>query len=147
MPLEYIAEALATALLPFASGARMLFIRASEARDHIPEALMAAGAELTIVEAYRNQMPPESVPALRHLFSSAALSPDAVTFTSASTARNLVALLEVSKLTLDPRIVLASIGPITSQALRDVGLSPTVEAAEPTIPALIEALAVALNRG
>ena len=35
---------------------------------------------------------------------------------------------------------LASIGPITSQALRDLGHEPTIEAPEPTIPALIQSL-------
>ena len=145
MPPEYIAESLSAALLPFASGARILFIRAAEARDHLPETLTAAGANVTIAEAYRNQMPPESIPALQHLFSSPALYPHAITFTSASTVRNLVALLEFSKVVLTPKTVLASIGPITSQALRDAGLSPAVEAVAPTIPALVDALAAALN--
>jgi uroporphyrinogen-III synthase len=145
MPPEYIAESLSAALTPFASGARMLFLRAAEARDHLPEALTAAGAQVTIAEAYRNQMPSESIPALQHLFSNPALYPDAITFTSASSVRNLTAILEASMLVLDPKIVLASIGPITSQALRDLGLNPNVEAATPTIPSLIDALVAAFS--
>jgi uroporphyrinogen-III synthase len=35
----------------------------------------------------------------------------------------------------------ASIGPITSQAMRDLALQPTVEATEASIPALVSALA------
>jgi len=66
--------------------------------------------------------------------------PDAITFTSASTARNLAALLEAAEVTLPTSIALISIGPITSQALRDLGLEPAAEATEPTLPALVEAI-------
>jgi len=141
IPPKYIAESLAEALVPEASGKRMLLIRAEQARDILPETLTAAGAHVTIADAYRTRMPPDSIPALQSLFTSPATYPDAITFTSASTARNLIALLEAANLTLPATITLASIGPITSQALRELGLSPHLEAAEPTIPALIQSLA------
>ncbi|NYF52313.1 uroporphyrinogen-III synthase [Tunturiibacter gelidoferens] len=140
VPPQYIAESLAEALLPEAPGKTFLLPRATEARDILPEALTAAGATVTIAEAYRNQTPPDSIPALRHLFSTPENYPDAITFTSASTATNLFALLEAANLTLPPNITLASIGPITSRTLRDLGYSPTAEATEPTIPALIQSL-------
>ena len=140
IPAHYIAESLAAALTPYAAGARMLLIRAAEARDHLPEALRTAGATVTIAEAYRNQIPPESIPALQRLFTNPANQPDAITFTSASTARNLIALLEAANLTLPPNVVLASIGSITSQTLRDLGHEPTIEAAAPTITDLIQSL-------
>jgi uroporphyrinogen-III synthase len=140
IPPQYIAESLATALTPHAPGSKMLLIRAAEARDHLPGTLIAAGATVTIAEAYRNQIPPDSIPALQQLFSSPAIYPDAITFTSASTATNLFTLLEAAGLTLPPNIVLVSIGPITSRTLRDLGHPSTVEAADPTIPALIQSL-------
>jgi uroporphyrinogen-III synthase len=140
VPPNYIAESLAEALLPEAPGKSFLLVRAAQARDTLPEALTAADATVTIAEAYRNQLPPESTPALQALFTSPAHYPDAITFTSASTARNLIALLETANLTLPPDITLASIGPITSEALRDLGHPPTIEAAAPTIPALIQSL-------
>ena len=140
VPPQYIAESLTAALLPEAPGKSFLLVRAAEARDHLPETLTAAGATVTIAEAYRNQLPPESIPTLQALFASPETYPDAITFTSASTARNLFALLEAANLTLPPNIALASIGPITSGALRDLGHGPTIQAAEPTIPALVEAL-------
>ena len=141
IPPLYVAESLAESLTLEASGKRFLLIRAAEARDVLPEALTQAGAHVTIAEAYRNRIPPESIPALQQLFASHATYPHAITFTSASTARNLVNLLEAANLTLPPSITLASIGPITSQALRDLGLNPSLEAPEPTIPALIQTLA------
>jgi uroporphyrinogen-III synthase len=140
IPPRYIAESLAEALLPEAPGKSFLLVRAAEARDILPETLAAAGATVTIAEAYRNQLPPDSIPALQALFISPGHYPDAITFTSASTARNLIALLEAANLTLPPDITLASIGPITSETLRELGHPPTIEAAEPTIPALIESL-------
>jgi uroporphyrinogen-III synthase len=140
IPAKYIAESLAEALTPYAANANMLIIRAEQARDILPEALTAAGATVTFANAYRNQIPPDSIPALQKLFSNPGTYPDAITFTSTSTARNLVALLETADLTLPTGIALASIGPITSQTLRDLGHQPTVEAPEPTIPALIQSL-------
>ena len=140
IPPKYIAESLAEALTPEVHGKRILFLRANAARDVLPEALSAAGATVTIAEAYRNQIPPESIPALRQLFASPVSYPDAITFTSASTARNLIALLEAASLTLPPGIMLASIGPVTSQALRDLGYEPAVEASAATIDSLIQSL-------
>jgi uroporphyrinogen-III synthase len=142
IPPQYIAESLAESLLPESPGKSFLLVRAADARDHLPETLTAAGAAVTIAEAYRNQLPPDSIPALQTLFASPETYPDAITFTSASTARNLCALLEAANQTLPPNITLASIGPITSQTLRDLGHEPTIEAPEPAISALVESLRI-----
>jgi uroporphyrinogen-III synthase len=140
IPPKYVAESLAEALAPEVSGKHMLLIRAAEARDILPEALTAAGATVIIADAYRNQIPHESISAVRQIFTTPASYPDAITFTSASTARNLIALLETAGLTLPFDIVLASIGPVTSQTLRDLGHSAHLEATEPTIAALVKTL-------
>lgn len=142
MPPQYVAESLAEALFPHAHGARMLLIRAAEARDFLPEALTAAGAQVTIAEAYRNRVPADSIAALQQIFADPANYVDAITFTSTSTARNLFALLEAADLRLPETIVRASIGPITSRSLRDLGWPPHVEAAEPTIAALVRSVEV-----
>ncbi len=140
IPPQYIAESLAEALIPEAPGKRILLIRAAEARDILPETLAAAGATVTIADAYRNQIPADSIAALRRLFGSPPSYPDAITFTSASTARNLVALLDAAGVDLPASIALVSIGPITSRALRNLGLEAEIEAVEPTLPALVEAV-------
>ena len=141
VPERYVAESLAVELAPYAAKSHMLLVRAAEARDTLPETLRAAGASLTIAEAYRNQIPSGSIAALHALFTSHKTRLDAVTFTSASTARNLFTLLETANLTLPESIVRASIGPITSQTLRELGHPPHIEAADHTIPALVQALA------
>lgn len=141
IPPQAVAESLAFALLPYAKpGIRFLLIRAEQARDHLPEVLRAAGAEVTIVPAYRTVIPADSVASIREIFQSPANWPDAIAFTSSSTATNLLALLESVGLTLPPQIRRVSIGPITSQALRDFGLPPHAEATEPTVAALAESL-------
>lgn len=139
VPSRYVAEGLAEALIAEAPGKRILLVRACEARDILPEALAAAGVTVTIADAYRNQIPPGSVSALQQLFSSP-VYPDAITFTSSSTARNLFTLLDVAAVKLPASVTLASIGPVTSQTLRDLGYPPQLEAAEPTITGLVQSL-------
>lgn len=137
---RYIAESLAESLVSEAQGKRFVIVRAAEARNVIPDALIRAGGKVTIAEAYRNHIPTESIPALRELFFSPKNYPDAILFTSASTVHNLATLLEAAGVSLPPGITLASIGPITSQALSEHGLTPSVEAAESTIQGLVHAL-------
>jgi uroporphyrinogen-III synthase len=146
VPERYIAESLAELLLPHAHGCRMLLVRAEEARDVLPDTLGRAGAAVTIAAAYRNQVPAASIPAVRQMFSSAAQWPDAITFTSGSSARNLDVMLAASGVAFPVAITVASIGPITSEVLREVGINPTVEAEEPTIVALVQALVQYLGR-
>ncbi len=139
IPPYYIAESFAEALTPHAPGATMLLVRAAQARDTLPETLTAAGAQITIAEAYQTIVPQDSIQSLTTLFRPPTAL-DAITFTSASTAQNLRALLDQARVSIPEGIILASIGPITSQAMRDLALTPTVEARESTIPALVEAL-------
>ena len=142
LPPQAVAESLAAALLPHAlqpdgTPTRVLLLRAETAREYLPDTLRAAGADVTIAPVYRNVVPSDSVAALRQLFSIRENWPAAITFTSSSTATNLLALLDASSLTLPQEIRRISIGPITSQTLHDLNLPPHAEAAEPNIPSLV----------
>ena len=140
IPRQAVAESLIQALIStIHPGTRILLIRAATARDLLPESLTQAGANVTIAEAYRTIIPSESIESLQNLFAST--RPDAITFTSSSTATNLVALLEAAGLTLPHSIVRASIGPITSETLRALGLPPTIEAPEANTASLAGTLA------
>ena len=141
VPSVFTAEALAETLRTEVAGRRILLVLVEDAPATLCDALVAAGARVTVAAAYANRVPDQSVSELSKLFSDSANYPDAATFTSASTVRNLVALLRAAGLVLPATVARASIGPVTSRALADLGLPPDVEAAEPTLAALAEALA------
>lgn len=141
VPAKAVAESLAEELVREARGKTFLLVRASEARDVLPEALREAGGAVTIAESYRNEVPEESVAALRELFARAESYPDAAMFTSASTAKNLAALLESAGVVLPGSVVRASIGPITSAAMLELGIAAHVEAREASVRSLVDVLA------
>jgi uroporphyrinogen-III synthase len=116
-------------------GLRFLLARAEVARDVIPDALRAAGAQVDVVEAYRNIMPAAAPDLLR-----AALEKgiDAATFTSSSSVAHLAAAARSAGIAFPLAGVAAiSIGPITSQTLRHLGWEPAAEARASDIPGLI----------
>ena len=149
-PPQAIAESLAESLLPLVrqpdgTAARFLLIRAEEAREHLPDTLRAVGAEVVIAPAYKTVIPEASVALVRELFAKeTAERIEAITFTSSSTARNLVALCEAAGITLPSSALRISIGPITSQTLRELLLPPHAEAAEATVSALAQSVLQAL---
>jgi uroporphyrinogen-III synthase len=139
VPKEYVAESVVRSLRRRVKGKRVLLVRAKVARDVIPRELRQAGAEVDVVEAYETVVPNSSRPRLRSLLGNPQRTPDVIAFTSSSTVRNFVALLGPCKTGLDG-IRLASIGPVTSSTLRELGLRVDVEAKEFTIPGLVEAI-------
>jgi uroporphyrinogen-III synthase len=96
---------------------------------------------VTVVAAYRTVSPAASVEAIRKLFAGPETYPDAVTFTSSSTVRNLFALLDAAGVALPKEVVRASIGPITSETLREFGYPANVEA-EVAVPETLAAATV-----
>ncbi|MEM6392093.1 MAG: uroporphyrinogen-III C-methyltransferase [Planctomycetota bacterium] len=121
------------------AGLRMLLLRADIAADPIVDALSAAGARVSTVTAYHTRPVAELPEAVCEAFDTGNI--DAVTFTSSSTARNLHALLGDKAAELLNTPTLVSIGPMTSQNLRDLGTPPDVEAEQPSPAALAQALA------
>jgi len=141
-PKQAIAESLAEALLrePIA-GQHVLLVRAKVARDVIPDELRNAGATVDIADAYQTVVPAASREALRQLFGQPSHLPHVVTFTSSSTVMNFFRLLYEAGVPGWPAsMAAASIGPITSQTLRDHDIEPIVEATEYTTPGLVAAL-------
>jgi uroporphyrinogen-III synthase len=147
-----VAESVVRSLRRRVKQKRVLLVRAKVARDVIPRALRKAGAHVDVVEAYETVVPQTSRKKLHATLNHPRHRPDIVTFTSSSTVRNFVALLgeggkrgiargrERSFHTLLKDISLASIGPVTSSTLRELGLGVDVEAKEYTIPGLVEAI-------
>ncbi len=131
VPERFVAEGLVEALAEIPVR-RILIARAREARDVLPDALRARGAEVDVLPLYETV-----AEALSDEERAAARAADYVTFTSSSTVRFF--LDAVGELERDrPRLV--SIGPVTSTTLRERGLEPDVEASEHDIDGLVAAL-------
>jgi uroporphyrinogen III methyltransferase/synthase len=135
---EYRAESVADALErgPL-RGKRVLLPRALVAREVLPERLRRAGAEVDVAPVYQTVVDPEGAAVARRALAEGV---EVVTFTSASTVH---AFFEAAggKSAKLAGVCLASIGPITSDAIRAEGWEPEVEASPFTVPALVEALA------
>jgi uroporphyrinogen III methyltransferase/synthase len=127
VPPRSIAESLVEALedVPV-SGRRVLIARAAEARDLLPDALAARGAEVEVLPLYDTVAEPVDA---------ALAEADYVTFTSSSTVRFFT---EGASLPPGARVV--SIGPVTSETARSLGLEVHVEAGQHDIDGLVEAL-------
>jgi len=140
VPKEYVAESVVRSLRRRVKGKRVLLVRAKVARDVIPRELRKAGAQVDVVEAYETVVPQSSRRRLRSALANPRRRPQVVTFTSSSTVRNFVDLLGLRQAAGLEGIRLASIGPVTSSTLRELGLRVDIAAKEFTIPGLIEAI-------
>jgi len=119
------------------AGSRVLLPRALEAREILPDTLREQGAIVDVVPVYRTVPAEPDGDALAAIASG---NVDVVTFTSPSTARNFMAILERSGISPPAGAVVASIGPVTSDAAIKLGLNVAIEAGESTISALVEAI-------
>ncbi len=139
VPEEYVAEGVIAALDNRArrlAGRRVLLPRAREARPVLPDELRRRGAEVDVVTVY-DTVPAASLPCPAADVEAA----DYIAFTSSSTVRCFVALMGAADLAARLRTVrLASIGPVTSATLRELGLPVAVEAGVFTAAGLAAAL-------
>jgi uroporphyrinogen-III synthase len=137
VPESYVAESLVKGLAGKLAGKSILLARASVARDVIPNALREAGATVDVADAYRNLLPEEAPDCLRAALSK---SLDAATFTSSSSVMHLAEAAKKARIAFPLFAVPAvSIGPVTSQTLREHGWEPTAEADPHDIPGLVAA--------
>jgi uroporphyrinogen III methyltransferase/synthase len=131
VPERFVAEALVEALADVPVS-RALVARAREARDVLPDALRERGVEVDVLALYETLAEPLEPQALE-----LACGADYITFTSSSTVSFF---LDAAGAPLSPGTRIVSIGPITSQALREHGLEPHVEASRHDIAGIIDAL-------
>jgi len=144
VPATYVAESLADGMSAEVAGRRILIARAAAARDVIPDALRAAGALVDVVEAYRNLMPEAAPEQLRQALEQGI---DAATFTSSSSVAHLAEAARAAAIEWPfAGVPAVSIGPITSQTLREAGWEPAAEARPSDIPGLIAAIVQKLGR-
>jgi uroporphyrinogen III methyltransferase/synthase len=138
VPQEYVAEAILPGLGNL-NGKWILLPRAEIARKELPEAIIKAGGIAHEIIVYK------TLPAKPDADGFAALKAgvNVITFTSASTVENFVAIMRQNKLeplNLPNNPLFACIGPITEQAARSEGFENIVVAKEYTTEGLIEAI-------
>jgi len=138
-PKEYVAEAVVKALRARIRDQRVLLLRAAVARDVIPRELRKAGADVTVVAAYETKVPAGAQKRLRALLGKQ--PPEVITFTSSSTVHNFARLAGTHLYSgaLDGT-AFASIGPVTSDTLREHGLHAEIEAREYNVAGLARAV-------
>jgi uroporphyrinogen III methyltransferase / synthase len=140
-PEQFVAEALADALAAqnAVAGKNFLLLRAEIARPVLRERLLQDGAaDVSDIAVYETR-PVTALPA--HLTESlAAKRVRCITFTSSSTARNFFQLISADRGSLLEGVRIASIGPITSETLRELGAPPTIEAKQSDIESLVQAI-------
>ncbi len=139
LPSEYVAEGLLAVLgKRDLRGKAFLIPRARVARDLVPRVLEERGARVEVVEAYQTVAPDIPAEEITRLLTP---PPDAITFTSSSTAANFAKLVGEHRVGQTLRgVAIASIGPVTSETLRKLGLIVTLEAHESTMAGLVHAL-------
>jgi uroporphyrinogen III methyltransferase/synthase len=133
VPEKFVAEGLIEALADVDVRDRpVLVARAAEARDVLPDWLAQQGAQVDVVALYETVREEPDEAAL-----SAAEGADYVTFTSSSTVRNLVDAVG-DRFPRNARVI--SIGPVTSETARELGLLVHAEAERHDIDGLVAAL-------
>lgn len=141
-PPKYVAESVVEELkrLQEVKDKRFLIPRADIARSYLPEALKAIGAYVREVVAYKTILAePRDLKIVDSLKDGEI---DLVTFTSSSTVRNFVKMIGKGNLSaaINNKVQFASIGPITTDTAKELGINIAVEAKEYTIPGLVDAI-------
>lgn len=144
VPEHFNAEGVVESFVTFhggqVAGLRVLQPRARMAREVLAEALTALGVTLEVVEAYQTVRADVDPALWQARLQSGAF--DVVTFASPSAALQMAeAFPNIAPGALLAKTNVACIGPVTSQAVRDLGLDVAIEPPEATLPALAEAIA------
>jgi uroporphyrinogen-III synthase len=143
-PEEYVAEAILPELGDL-NGCWVLLPLADIAHDALPQAIQKANGIAHVVTAYHTlpaEPDPDGLAAIR-------AGVDIITFTSGSTARNFVSLIQQSG--LDPfclpnKPIIACIGPKTTQTAKELGFSVAIVASVFTAEGLVQAISNHLQK-
>ena len=130
--------------------ARVLVQRYGAANRLLCEALEERGASVQEIATYRWALPSDTRPLTELLEALARSSVDAVVFTSAVQIHNLYRVAENTGRAAGlaerlNRLVIGSIGPVCSRALREHGITPSFEADPPKLGPLVAGLDQALS--
>ncbi len=140
LPQEFRAEGLLDSLKGYLKeGQKVLLPRADIAREILPKELREFGVDVVEIDAYETKVDAENKNEIIELLKEGSIH--IITFTSSSTARNFVESVKGEPLEeLLQGVTLASIGPITTNTAKELGLEVAVTATEYTIPGLVDAI-------
>ena len=139
-PAQFVAEALLNELASYGSfqNKKVLILRAEEAREILVDTLRQWGAVVDDIAVYKTVLDQTADENIISMLKKDTV--DWVTFTSSSTVKNFVIKLEQLGIPWPKKIKIASIGPITSQTIRELGRKVDVEADPSTIEGLVQAI-------
>lgn len=140
IPESFVAESAVEGLVKkMEKGQRALFPKAAQTRDIIPDKLGEAGIAVDELTIYKTVLAEE--PSSVYLENLLNEKPDYITFTSSSTAKNFAKLLGRDNLReFFKAAKIVSIGPITTQTIKDLGFNADIEAKEFTTDGLLQAI-------
>jgi len=139
------------ALQPLAlDGARVIVQRYGITNIELEQALRQRGAQVIEIPTYRWALPADTQPLVDLIAALEAHQVDAVVFTNAAQVHNFFAVAEREGRTAPvkaalERTLIASIGPVCSDALRKFGLRIALEPHPPKLGPLVSALDEALS--
>ncbi len=143
VPSRFVQEGLGE-VIPVRPNDRVLIPRAAAARDALERMLADAGAVVKVLPIYDTLPDPEGVKALVEGLRAQRIN--LVTFTSASTVQSLIeGRTKEELLQLFDGVIIASIGPLTSAAIKRAGLEVHIEAKVHTADHLAQAIVDALK--
>ena len=134
VPADFRGEALASELAATVAGKQVLVIRASRGSDLLPASLAQSGADVTQVTAYTNRDTRHADPKIREMANQGQI--DWITTTSSASATNLARMFGDSL----NQMKIASLSPVTSKTLTELGYEVAVEANPHTIESLVDAI-------
>ena len=149
-PTPYTSEDVVTALKASdidVNGKRVLLQHYGEVNAWLRGELVALGADVLEVSLYSWQLPEDTRPVVDAIGLMLAQDVDALMLTTQSQAHNLfriaeqVGLADELREALSSGVVVASVGPVCTRALRDHGVEPHVEPVNPKMGPLVLALA------
>lgn len=140
VPDVYQAEGLVQSFLKQGvQGKKILLLRAKGSREILRTELEAGGAEVEEIYIYEAFPDAAGIGKLKEIISHGKV--DCITFTSSSTVHAFEAISgEPQWKKISSKVALASIGPITSDSLKTLGLSPNIEAKKFTSQGLVQAI-------
>ena len=140
VPEKFVAESIVESLKPFLNiGEKVLIPRSNLGRKILVETIKDLGGIVSEVIAYETVLETNNdMDYLLTELSNKTIS--MITFTSSSTVKNFITLLGNDYKELLKNIPIASIGPVTSETIKDFDLNVTLEAETHTISGLVSSI-------